>query len=296
MSAVEKQSLILYNTDMAKKRIRRKKFKYKKEMIIIIVTAFVMTLLIMTISAYRNSQMREEEMKLINSPLFEHHYNWDYLKENGSFMSYEDDSYTSVQGIDVSSHQEVIDWKKVKEAGVEFAFIRVGYRGYYYGELHEDEQFWANYNGAKENGIKVGVYFFSQAVSPDEAREEADFVLNRIGVTDIDLPVVFDLEEDVDGNEGRVKPLSQEEKTTCAVTFMRHIRNSGYDAMIYNSSRLYEQMYIIEYLQEFQIWVADYTGRPQYDYRFSIWQYTSEGEVDGINGDTDMDIMFVEKR
>ena len=280
---------------MPKKRRTRRKFRYKKEMMIVAAVSVITILLIGIIHMIRMEQRNEEEMKLINSPLFEHTYDWTNLRRLTNRMTYEDDNYTSLQGIDVSSHQGTIDWQKVKEDGIDFAFIRVGYRGYYYGEIHDDTEFINNINGAKTNGIKVGVYFFSQAMNAEEAREEADFVFDRIRGYELDLPVVFDMEEDVDGNEGRVKPLSREEKTTAAVTFLRHVRNAGYTPMIYNSSKLYEQMYVIEYLQEFGIWVADYTGTPQYDYRFSIWQYTSEGSVDGVKGNCDMDIMFVEK-
>ncbi len=239
--------------------------------------------------------IHEAEERMIETPYVSNVYDWNNLSWDGDYAYYEDDRWYSIQGIDVSAHQEIIDWDAVKASGVEFAMIRCGYRGYQYGYVYEDEYFDRNIQEAKRVGIKVGVYFYSQAISPEEAREEADFTLAKIKDYEIDLPVVFDMEESDTGPNGRILSLSREEKTECAVTFLHRIQNAGYTPMVYNSTLLFEELFVTEYIQEFDIWVAEYGPYPRYPYEFSIWQYTSSGTVPGIEGGTDMDLLFISK-
>jgi GH25 family lysozyme M1 (1,4-beta-N-acetylmuramidase) len=239
--------------------------------------------------------IHEEEERMIETPYVSNVFDWNNLSWDGAYAYYEDDQWYSIQGIDVSAHQEVIDWDAVKASGVEFAMIRCGYRGYQYGYVHKDEYFDRNMQEAKRVGIKVGVYFYSQAISPEEAREEADFTLKQIENYELDLPVVFDMEESDTGPNGRILSLSKEEKTECAVTFLHRVQNAGYTPMIYNSTMLFEELFVTEYIQEFEIWVAEYGPYPRYPYEFSIWQYTSSGTVPGIEGGTDMDLLFILK-
>lgn len=280
---------------MAKKRRKRKRKVNKKNVLIVIL---LIALVIFGISSCLKDlqRVREQEETPVESALIRNTYDWSKLVKDGDRMSYEDDQYTSMQGIDVSSHQEWIDWEKVKNAGIEFAYIRVGYRGYETGKIHKDSYFDYNIQQAKKNGLQVGVYFFSQAATVEEAREEAEFTLREIKDYAIDLPVCFDIEKAGEGN-GRVDQLSQETWTQNAVTFLHVIQNAGYQTMNYNSARLLEQYFLLEYMQEFETWVAHYdTEYPDYPYAFSIWQYTDCGTVDGIEGThTDMDIMFVKK-
>ena len=243
--------------------------------------------------AYRARQFLQEEQLVETDPNM-HTYNWNNLTWNNGFPSYEDDTYTSVIGIDVSSHQKSIDWAAVKNSGVKFAMIQTGYRGYETGALMDDAYFEENIQGAIENGIDVGVYFFSQAVSAEEARAEADFVLERVKKYKLQLPIVFDLEE-VSNAADRVENTTSEERTQAAVTFMNHIKNAGYQAMVYSSSQLFETVFDINYLHDYDFWVADYSSVPNFNYHFSIWQYTDAGTVDGISTNVDMNIMFVKK-
>ena len=243
--------------------------------------------------AYRARQFLLEEQLVETDPNM-HTYNWDNLTWRNGFPIYEDDTYTSVIGIDVSSHQKSIDWAAVKNSGVKFAMIQVGYRGYETGALMDDTYFEENIQGAIENGIDVGVYFFSQAVSAEEARAEADFVLERVKKYKLQLPIVFDLEE-VSNAADRVENTTSEERTQAAVTFMNHIKNAGYQAMVYSSSQLFETVFDINYLHDYDFWVADYSSVPNFNYHFSIWQYTDAGTVDGISTNVDMNIMFVKK-
>ena len=247
------------------------------------------------VSSYQKHQETIEETP-VKSEMKKNDYDWTKLKINGSKAVYSDKNYSSQQGIDVSDHQKWINWKKVKNDGIKFAFIRVGYRGYSTGDLKQDAYFENNIREAKKNGIKVGVYFFSQATTVDEAREEAEFTLKRIRDYDLDLPVVFDMEEAGNG-KGRVDQLSREVWTQNAVTFCHIMERHGYDAMVYNSTNLFEKLFVPEYLQEFGIWIAQYdVSYPTYPYTFSIWQYSSTGKVDGIEGNVDMDIRFVKKK
>ena len=263
-----------------------------------IVSAVVICFILMMIrniymQAYRARQFLLEEQLVETDPNM-HTYNWDNLTWRNGFPIYEDDTYTSVIGIDVSSHQKSIDWAAVKNSGVKFAMIQVGYRGYETGALMDDAYFEENIQGAIENGIDVGVYFFSQAVSAEEARAEANFVLERVKKYKLQLPIVFDLEE-VNNAADRVENTTSEERTQAAVTFMNHIKNAGYQAMVYSSSQLFETVFDINYLHDYDFWVADYSSVPNFNYHLSIWQYTDAGTVDGISTNVDMNIMFVKK-
>ena len=277
-------------------RYYRRKKRVKRTWAIAIAVAIcfiLMTIRNIYMQAYRARQFLLEEQLVETDPNM-HTYNWDNLTWRNGFPTYEDDSYTSVIGIDVSSHQKSIDWSAVKNSGVKFAMIQVGYRGYETGALMDDAYFEENIQGAIENGIDVGVYFFSQAVSAEEARAEADFVLERVKKYKLQLPIVFDLEE-VSNATDRVENTTSEERTQAAVTFMNHIKNAGYQAMVYSSSQLFETVFDINYLHDYDFWVADYSSVSNFNYHFSIWQYTDAGTVDGISTNVDMNVMFVKK-
>jgi GH25 family lysozyme M1 (1,4-beta-N-acetylmuramidase) len=224
-----------------------------------------------------------------------HSYDWSLMKEDGDLRSYEDEYYTSLQGVDVSAHQEEIDWVKVKESGIQFAYIRAGYRGYTEGGLYRDAYFEQNMKGAKDAGLLTGVYFFSQAVTVQEAEEEAEFMAEIIGDHEVDLPVVFDMERPENGDVGRTEILSRQEQTASAVAFLKKAAEAGFETMIYDSAYLFETDYDLPSLQRVRKWVAHYDERPGYPYDFEIWQYTADGDIEGISGGADLDIMFVKK-
>ena len=273
---------------------RKKRVKRTWAIAIAVVICFIlMTIRNIYMQAYRARQFLLEEQLVETDPNM-HTYNWDNLTWRNGFPTYEDDSYTSVIGIDVSAHQKSIDWAAVKNSGVKFVMIQVGYRGYETGALMDDAYFEENIQGAIENGIDVGVYFFSQAVSAEEARAEADFVLEHVKKYKLQLPIVFDLEE-VSNAKDRVESTTSEERTQAAVTFMNHIKNAGYQAMVYSSSQLFGTVFEINYLHDYDFWVADYSSAPNFSYHFSIWQYTDAGTVDGISTNVDMNIMFIKK-
>lgn len=238
--------------------------------------------------------LRVTETELVNGEQSENTYEYTNLDTSGSFWSYEDDTYITIPGIDVSEHQEEIDWEAVKNAGVEFAFIRVGYRGTESGQCTLDDYFIQNIEGAIANGIDVGVYFFSQAISVDEAREEAYYVLDKIQNYNVTMPVVFDMEYPETGTN-RIALLTASEKTKIANTFLSIIERSGYTPMVYGSSKTIGEHFELQYLTQYETWIADYDYYVKYPYNFMIWQYSESGNVDGI-GTVDLDLLFVKKK
>lgn len=199
-------------------------------------------------------------------------------------------------GIDVSYYQGDIDWNAVKSSGIEFAIIRVGYRGYQNGGLREDPKFWQNIQGAKAAGLKVGVYIFSQAINEAEAAEEANFVLSRIGGYNIDLPIVMDFEY-VSGvsDKGRLYQagLSKDGATSVCNTFCTTVINAGYTPMIYANKNMLENQVDGNYLgARYKIWLANYTRQTSYTGPYNFWQYSSSGYINGISGRVDMNFWY----
>ena len=151
----------------------------------------------------------------------------EFFSSNGGRIEYTGSDYDVLRGVDVSEHQLDIDWKQVAASGVDYAYIRVGWRGYTEGGLFEDVYFERNIQGALDAGLHVGVYMFSQAVTVQEAIEEADFVLERIGKYNVTLPVVFDWEK-IEAAEARSHGLTMELRTDCARAFCETVKSAGY--------------------------------------------------------------------
>lgn len=197
----------------------------------------------------------------------------------------------TMAGIDVSYHQKDIDWQAVAESGIEFVMIRVGYRGYETGLLNPDEKAQENYQGAKAAGLQVGAYIFSQAVTVEEALEEAEFLLEQVKDWEVELPLVFDWEQK---KEGRTLGLDSRIVTDCAVAFCHRIREAGYETMVYFNPHHAKRFFHLEELVDFPFWLAYYTDRMQYAYQVKMWQYTNTGSVPGIETDVDINIWFLE--
>lgn len=213
------------------------------------------------------------------------------LDENG-YLSYQGDWYA--RGVDVSAHQKEIDWSRVAASGMSFAMIRAGYRGYTMGAIVKDEYFDANMSGALANGMDVGVYFFSQALTPAEAEEEANLLLEWIRDYRVTYPVVFDWEEQ-DRDNSRTRNTDGNTVTACALAFCKVIKEAGYTPMTYGSpSKIYEGGLALEYLRDYPaFWLAHYTKETlptSFRYHYDIWQYSSSGAVDGIEGNVDLNI------
>lgn len=193
--------------------------------------------------------------------------------------------------IDVSTYNGNIDWNAVKAAGVDYAIIRVGYRGYGTARLVQDRRFEQNMRGAINAGIRVGAYIVTQAVNTEEAVEEASFIVEKCRGYNVTLPLAIDVEWA--GNsyeEGRANSISASTRTDVINAFARTVMNSGYTAMAYANKDWFEnKIYSGNLFSSCKIWLAQYRNT-EYTYggRVNMWQYTSKGRVDGINGDVDI--------
>ena len=217
------------------------------------------------------------------------------VNENG-FLTYDSDEYTCKIGIDVSRYQENIDWAAVKGAGVQFAMLRLGYRGYGTGALVMDPYFQQNIHGAQANGIEVGVYFFSQAITPEEGAEEARFCLNALKGYHITYPIVFDWEPYDSSLEPRTDGLDDKILTQCAVAFCEEVEAAGYQSMVYSNLTYFYLHFDLNQLVDYPLWLAQYNSRPSFYYHFDMWQYSGTGKVPGIDGNVDLNIHFIPKK
>jgi GH25 family lysozyme M1 (1,4-beta-N-acetylmuramidase) len=226
-------------------------------------------------------------------------YDYSHLVyEDGRYKYVQDEFVTSYTGIDISRHNGEIDWEAVAADGIDFAMIRCGYRGYSEGEIKDDDRFEENIKGATAAGIEVGVFFFSQAVSVSEAVEEADYVLEKIAPYEITYPVVIDIEiteADGDGDEPRQNAVSGKVLTDAAAAFGETVSAAGYTPMIYTNLRMAYLKLDLRRLTGYDLWISEWRDEehdPSFYYDYQIWQYASDGEVDGIDGDVDLNICF----
>ena len=197
-------------------------------------------------------------------------------------------------GIDVSKFQGNIDWEQVKNAGISYVMLRIGLRGYGSGKLVMDDRFYENLRGAKEQGLKTGVYFFSAAISEEEAREEAAFVLQAIEGQEMEMPIVFDTEP-ILYDTARTDELTGKQLTKITAAFCDAVQAAGYQPMVYaNAKRLTTVLYLEE-LTDYPLWLADYRMQPDFPYAFTMWQFTESGKVPGIEGAVDIDLYLYEE-
>lgn len=215
------------------------------------------------------------------------------VDEKGEIQYSEEGNVVSHKGIDVSKYQGTIDWRAVAGDGVEYAFIRLGIRGYQSGALVLDDTFADNMMNAQNAGIKTGVYFFTQAVNEQEAIEEADFVIENLEGYDVDCPIVFDVEMITEG-DGRANALTQEERTAICIAFCERIKEAGYTPMIYGNIKCFVNMIDLTQLESYEKWFAFYDSYLYCPYKISMWQYTESGYVNGIQGKVDLNVCFKE--
>ncbi|MCL2751114.1 MAG: glycoside hydrolase [Coriobacteriia bacterium] len=223
-------------------------------------------------------------------------YDWDQLikDENGRFEYFEDGVLRSRFGIDVSEHQKVIDWQAVAADGVDFAIIRLGHRGLTEGQIYLDLYYEENIRGAKEAGILVGIYFFSQAINEAEAREEAEFVLKILDGMHLDYPIAYD-HEVVSGFDARANKLTGAEVSRCARAFFEVIQAAGYETLLYGNKGDLNRLEIL-LLESHDLWLAEYdAAHPTLKRDIVMWQYTSHGAVKGITTHVDLNIHFLPK-
>ncbi len=198
-------------------------------------------------------------------------------------------SSNGITGIDVSKWNGSIDWAAVKNSGISYVIIRCGYRGSSTGALIEDPKFKANIQGATSAGLKVGVYFFTQAMDEREAVEEASMVLGLISKYNITYPVFLDVEP----SGGRADGIDKATRTAVCKAFCQTIQNSGYTAGIYANKTWFTDKIDAGQLSAYKIWLAQYAATPTYTGRYDMWQYSSKGKVSGISGNVDMNLSYM---
>lgn len=217
-----------------------------------------------------------------------------FYKENG-LAYYRSNQYTYETGIDVSSYQGDINWQKVKDAGIDYAIIRVGGRGWgSEGAIYADKKFHQNMKGASDVGLKLGVYFFSQAITVEEAIEEARYTLDQMKGYTVTYPVAFDWEI-VSNDEARTTNIDPNVLSAAAVAFCREVENAGQHPIIYFNSPCGYLKYDLSQINQYDFWYAQYNAVPTFYYSFDMWQYTSSGTVPGIPGRVDMNLYFHKK-
>ena len=213
------------------------------------------------------------------------------IMENGEYQYVVDEQVLTRKGIDVSRFQGDIDWQAVAADGVEFAFIRVGNRGYGTGKLVEDSTFDDNMKGALEAGVHVGVYIYSQAINEEEIREEFQMVMDKIEPYGVNCPIVFDVEKTADAS-GRMNLITVEERTNLTKLFCQLVEEAGHKPIIYHNVEMGALMIDVAQLEEYDKWLAYYNDDMYYPYEYKIWQYSDKGRVNGIDGDVDLNICF----
>lgn len=193
-------------------------------------------------------------------------------------------------GIDVSEFNGYIDWQAVANSGVKFAYIRVAGRFSVSASIYDDARFDYNIAQAKANGIKVGVYFFTQAVNADEAIEEARYTIEKIKPYGVDLPIVID-SENVSGG-GRHSAISTASRTEVIKAFCDEVSNAGYTPMLYASTWWLNNKLDMNQLNGYRVWVAQYYDKVTYGGSYNVWQYTSTGRITGVNGNVDCNYWY----
>ncbi|MBO6054053.1 MAG: glycoside hydrolase family 25 protein [Oscillospiraceae bacterium] len=213
-----------------------------------------------------------------------------FTKENG-IIRYRSGTVSSLQGLDLSAHNGEIDWEQVSGAGIDFVILQLGYRGYTKGNLNVDTAFFHNLDDATAHGIAVGVYFFSQATSADEAKEEAEYIVKTLAGCKLDLPVYFDWETVQNG--GRTDSVDQEQLSSYALAFCKTIEDAGFKAGIYFNQHAGYYSYNLDVLEDYSFWLAEYDSVPAFYFDFDLWQYSADGTVAGISGQVDRNLLFV---
>ena len=215
------------------------------------------------------------------------------VSKNDLLHYYSDGKQISYLGVDLSKYQSKVDFAAIQNEGIDFCIIRVGSRGYETGVIQEDEKFEEFITGAEAVNMPVGLYFFSQAVTEAEAVEEANFVISKIGEHKITYPIAFDMEFIANDNS-RIETLTKAEKTDIALAFLTRIEEAGYTGMVYGNKEWLLKRVELHRFEDYDVWLTQEDDIPDYPYVYSMWQYTKQGEVYGIDGYVDLNISFID--
>ncbi|MCM1155281.1 MAG: glycoside hydrolase family 25 protein [Roseburia sp.] len=236
-----------------------------------------------------------EEWVLISPYLTKNTYDVTNLSESANLKKYvENGKKISYVGIDISKHNGSVNFRSLKAAGIDFVMLRLGARGYSTGQLSLDDNFVENIEAAAEAGLDIGIYFYSQAINQEEAIQESNFVVQNLEPyrADITYPVAFDMEK-VSNDKARIDELSRDDKTTITGSFLSGIQAAGYIPMIYGNKEWLIKNIDLARLQDYDVWLSQDEDVPDYPYQYVMWQYTTTGVVNGIQGDANLDICFV---
>ncbi len=236
-----------------------------------------------------------EEWVLINPYLTKNTYDFSNLSETANIRKYtENGKKISYIGADISKHDGDVNFNSMKAAGVDYVIIRLGARGYATGQLTLDEYFVENIEAAIEADLDIGIYFYSQAISQEEANQEANFVIQNLEPyrANIKYPVAFAMEK-ISNDQARTDTLTREDKTIIANTFLGGVQAAGYVPMLYGNKEYLIKGVDMTQLQSYDVWLSQEQDIPDYPYQYTMWQYTTTGVLNGIKGDANLNICFV---
>ncbi len=236
-----------------------------------------------------------DEWVLISPYLTKNTYDFTKMEDKAGLKRYmENGKKVSYVGTDISKQTGSVNFASLKAAGVDFVMIRLGGRGYSSGQITLDENFKENIEGAIAEGLDIGVYFYSQAISQDEAIEEVNFVVNNLEPyrAHIKYPIAFDMEF-VANDEARIDGLSREDRTTIATYFLDGVKAAGYVPMIYGDKEWLIKEVDLAKLQNYDVWLTQEEDIPDYPYQYAMWQYSTKGVLNGIKGDANLNICFI---
>ena len=236
-----------------------------------------------------------EEWVLISPYLTKNTYDFTNMSETANLRKYTDNGKKiSYVGVDISKHNGTVNFRSMKAAGIDYVMIRLGARGYSTGQLSLDDNFVENIEDAIDAGLDIGVYFYSQAVTLEEATQEANFVVQNLAPykEHINYPVAFDMES-VPNDKARIDGLSREDKTSISAAFLIGMQAAGYIPMIYGNKEWLIKNIDLAQLQNYDVWLSEDEDIPDYPYQYTMWQYTTTGVLNGVTGDANLNICFV---
>ena len=235
-----------------------------------------------------------EEWVLISPYLPKHEYDYTKLVYQSDRMKYFENSYqTSYEGVKISEIQDYVNFVDMRKSGIDFVMLRVGARGYGTGQLILDDYFSDNLKRATDAGLDVGVYFYSQAISKEEAIEEANMVIENLGEYKISYPVAYDMER-ILNDSARTDILSKADRTEIAKAFLDTIEAAGYLTLIYGNKEWLIKQIDMSKLTAYDVWLSQEADIPDYPYKFTMWEYDRNATVDGVSGYVDLLISFVD--
>lgn len=248
-------------------------------------------------SAINMTNVYVPERKINEGKIAMNSYNTENFRIDNGFMAYFDDKDNKIShfGCDLSYHNDDVNWDELAASGCEFVFLRIGYRGYTEGGLVKDEKFDEYAKEAKRVGINLGVYFFTQSTTVEEAVEEAEYVIEVLDGMTLEYPIAYDTEHVNDSSARTNKAdISDELRSQMCIAFCEKIKENGYYPIIYASENWMRRNMDLKMLTDYEFWAPQYLDENDFLFDFTIWQYTEEGSIPGVKGDVDLDISMVD--